>query len=203
MPHPTKGSNAWEHADLENEVRFGHQARHVSLSVPCRAAEQRHHVQSTLLVPRLPGGKVCGCGSRAPLSSRPAAKARLPVSAQVSPCSGWLTPNETLRNLTSEVSLHTAAAGLTPCTNARPVWPCVWGSKPNTSTARRQHTFSFQKRGEDGETSVPILSNASPGSGTQHGGVTGFINVFPFQPALIFSQGMLSPWDKTLQVHIL
>lgn len=61
VPLLTQGSNAWEHTDLQNEVTFGHQAREVSLSVLCRAAEQGHHVQSNLFFPRLPPGKVSGC----------------------------------------------------------------------------------------------------------------------------------------------
>ncbi|NWQ77874.1 AOAH hydrolase, partial [Columbina picui] len=42
---------------------------------------------------------------------------------QVSPCSGWLTPNETLRNLTSEVSLDEDATGQPSCMEGLPVCP--------------------------------------------------------------------------------
>lgn len=81
----------------------GHWAYRASLSVFCRAAEQRRHLQPAVHFPQLPSGKVS-------LRSIPALSSHLlatdplpPLPTQVSPCSGWLTANETLRNLTSEV----------------------------------------------------------------------------------------------------
>lgn len=122
VPPPTQGCKAWECTDVQNEVTFGHRAHEIPLSVLCRTTEQGHHVQSTLLVPRLPPGKVCSCSLGAPCSSWSTAKAPVLMPAQVSPCSGWLTPNETLRNLTSEVSLNGAAMGSPQCTGTL---PCV------------------------------------------------------------------------------
>lgn len=52
---------AWECTDVQNEVTFGLQAYDVSLSVLCRTTEQGCHLQSALLFPRLPPGKVCSC----------------------------------------------------------------------------------------------------------------------------------------------
>lgn len=57
VPLPTKEFN---HTDLQIVVTFSYQAHEVSLSVLCRAAEQGHHVQSTLFFPGLPPGKVSG-----------------------------------------------------------------------------------------------------------------------------------------------
>lgn len=52
--------------------------------------------------------------------------------------------------------------------------------KPKISKARCQRTFFSQRRGEDGETSVQILSNASAALGGSL--VNGFMNVFAFKP---------------------
>lgn len=111
VPLPIQGCKAGECTDMQNEVTFDHRAHDISLPVLCRTTEQRYHVQSTLLFPRLPPGKVCSCSIGVPLSSWSSAEAPLLLPAQVSPCSGWLTPNETLRNLTSEVSLSEATVG--------------------------------------------------------------------------------------------
>lgn len=104
---------------MKSHLAIGHMK---FLSLLCRTTEQGRHVQSTLLVPRLPPGKVCGCSLGAPCSSWSTAKAPVLMPAQVSPCSGWLTPNETLRNLTSEVSLNRAAMGSPQGTGTL---PCV------------------------------------------------------------------------------
>lgn len=81
----------------------GHRACRASLSVFCRAAEQRCHLQPTVLFSQLPSGKFSLRSTHALPSRLLATDSLPPLPTQVSPCSGWLTANETLRNLTSEV----------------------------------------------------------------------------------------------------
>lgn len=68
MPLPTQGCKAGECTEVQNEVTFGHRAHDILFPVLCRTTEQGCHVQSTLLFPRLPPGKVCNCSFRSPLS---------------------------------------------------------------------------------------------------------------------------------------
>lgn len=89
------------------------------------------------------------------------------MPAQVSPCSGWLTPNETLRNLTSEVSLHEAARDRPRATDPLPLCPLPVAEGISLISQRQDVSplFFFKGGGEDAETSVPILSNTSQALG--------------------------------------
>lgn len=75
---------------------------------------------------------------------------------QVNPCSGWLTPNETLRNLTSVVSLNGAAVG-SPQSSAL----CLRREAKLPQRQQVRTFFFFQRQGEVVEISMLILSNAS------------------------------------------
>lgn len=180
VPLPTQGCKAWECTDVQNKVTFGHRAHDVWLSVLCRTTEQGCHVQSSVLFPRLPPGKVCSCSLGAPLSSCSAAKAPLLMPAQVSPCSGWLTPNETLRNLTSEVSL-TGAAGRSPqCSDTL---PCAWGEKPSCLKGSMSAQFLFLPKVRRSCGNIHTYSfKCLSGSGRQHAQVKGFVKVLLLQP---------------------
>lgn len=81
VPLLTWGSDAWGGTTKKSDGgAFGHWPCRASLSVFCRAAEQRHHLQPALLFPQLPQGK--GCLRSIPLvSSAP----HLPTDNVLSP----------------------------------------------------------------------------------------------------------------------